>query len=421
MGKRGELAILAGRLMRDTDEDHPKNVKRLAEEIDPNGEYGKPGRGMIYRLMDDVGQIYPVHKAGLGQSGWYMQHEYNEAEVLLVSDVTERLRFLSKEQKDEVHRRLVAETFPNARELVQKMARCTSPGKREIPADYRMVIEKGIQTRKRICFYYLAFDEWKRPVRKHDGKLYIVSPYQCFFGKETLYVIGSEEAAGKVKKFRVDRMDGLFLSPERSEPVKKYFPDNPEEQFWKMRDRSVDYFYGEEIFLELSVAFSTKAMDILDDLAGDACVVFGYDRETNRTHVGFPIGRSVTLTGWLLQNTEFFTVISPQCVIEDLLAVGKTVLFRYGPGQSMDAEPCKTERDPNLYCKSGGNSGGNNTTCFDRIIELISSNPEITVAEMAASLGIPKRTLERRIRHLRAVGRIWHAGSPRSGHWEVLK
>ena len=62
-----------------------------------------------------------------------------------------------------------------------------------------------------------------------------------------------------------------------------------------------------------------------------------------------------------------------------------------------------------------------NTTCFDRIIELISSNPGITVAEMAVSLGIPERTLERRIRHLRAIGRIRHAGGPRSGHWEVLK
>ena len=224
-----------------------------------------------------------------------------------------------------------------------------------------------------------------------------------------------------MKKFRVDRMDGLFLSPERGEPVKKYFPENPGEQLRKMRDRAVDYFYGEEVFLELYVTFSTKAMDILDDLAGDSCVVFGYDRETNRTHVGFPIGRSVTLTGWLLQNTEFFTVISPQCVIDDLLLVGEAVLSRYGTGQAMDKKPCITERAPNTYRQSGGNSGGNNTTCFDRIMELISSNPGNTVAEMAASLGIPKRTLERRIRLLRALGRIRHAGSPRSGHWEVLK
>ena len=58
-------------------------------------------------MMDEVGQIYPIHKADLGQSGWYMLHKYNEAEVLLVGDVTERLRFFSTEQKDEVHRRLI--------------------------------------------------------------------------------------------------------------------------------------------------------------------------------------------------------------------------------------------------------------------------------------------------------------------------
>ena len=410
MGKRGELVLLTGKLMKDTDKNHPKDIKELREEINQDGAYGCPGRGVVYRIMDDVGQVYQVHKASSGQSGWYMEHNYNEAEVLLVNDMTERLRFLSKKQKDEVHRRLVAETFPNAREYLQKTTRCTSPGNREVPTSYRLIIEKGIQTRKRICFYYVAFDEWKRPVRKHDGKLYRISPYQCFYGKETLYVIGSEEVEGKVKKFRVDRMDGLFLSPERSEPVKKYFPDNPEEQLRKMRDRAVDYYYGEEVFLELSVSFSPKAMDILDDLAGDACMVFGYDRGTNRTHVGFPIGRSVTLTGWLLQNTEFFTVLSPQCVIEDLLAVGKAVFGKYG-----------TDGGKILKGQKKNGSGPKETTNYERISALLASNPGITVAELAAVFGISERTVKRRIQQLRALGRIERVGRRKNGHWKVLK
>ena len=410
MGKRGELVLLTGKLMRDTDEDHPKDVKKLAEEIDPNGEYGKPSRGVLYRMMDEVGQIYPIHKADLGQSGWYMLHKYNEAEVLLVGDVTERLRFFSKEQKDEVHRRLVQESFPNAREVLQKTTRCTSPGTREIPGTYRLIIEKGIQMKRRICFYYLAFDEWKRPIRKHNGKLYHVSPYQCFFGKETLYIIGAEEGEKSVKTFRVDRMDGLFLSPERGEPLKKYFPENPEEQLRKMRDRAVDYFYGEEIFLELSVNYSTKAMDILDDLAADSVVVFGYDREMNRTHVGFPIGRSVTLTGWLLQNTEFFTVLSPPCVIEDLLAVGKAVFGKYG-----------TDGGTVLKGQKKNGNGPKETTNYERISALLASNPGITVAELAAVFGISERTVKRKLQHLRALGRITRVGGRKNGYWKTAE
>ena len=410
MGKRGELVLLTGKLMKDTDKNHPKDIKELREEINQDGAYGCPGRGVVYRMINDVGQVYQVHKASSGQSGWYMEHNYNEAEVLLVNDMTERLRFLSKKQKDEVHRRLVAETFPNAREYLQKTTRCTSPGNREVPTSYRLIIEKGIQARKRICFYYLAFDEWKRPVRKHDGKLYRISPYQCFYGKETLYIIGSEEAEGKVKKFRVDRMDGLFLSTERSEPVKKYFPDNPEEQLRKMRDRAVDYYYGEEVFLELSVSFSPKAMDILDDLAGDACMVFGYDRKTNRTHVGFSIGRSVTLTGWLLQNTEFFTVLSPQCVIDDLLSVGREVIERYG-------EDDRTV----LKGQKRFQNGPKEMTFFDRICALLSSNPGITIPEMAGIFGAGERTVKRKIQQLRALGRIERVGGRKNGYWKVLK
>ena len=33
MGKRGELVLLTGKLMKDTDKNHPKDIKELREEI----------------------------------------------------------------------------------------------------------------------------------------------------------------------------------------------------------------------------------------------------------------------------------------------------------------------------------------------------------------------------------------------------
>lgn len=46
-------------------------------------------------------------------------------------------------------------------------------------------------------------------------------------------------------------------------------------------------------------------------------------------------------------------------------------------------------------------------------------NPKMTMAEMAERLDVTKRTIERRGKQLREIGRIERVGSRRFGHWEV--
>ena len=60
-------------------------------------------------------------------------------------------------------------------------------------AEYRDIIATAIRFGRRLSFYYTAFDPYLHPIRKHAGKCYCISPYDCFFGKETFYVTASEE------------------------------------------------------------------------------------------------------------------------------------------------------------------------------------------------------------------------------------
>ena len=55
----------------------------------------------------------------------------------------------------------------------------------------------------------------------------------------------------------------------------------------------------------------------------------------------------------------------------------------------------------------------------DKIIALIASNNMITVAELSADLNIPKRTIERAMKHLRDSGCITRKGGKRYGYWEI--
>ncbi len=55
----------------------------------------------------------------------------------------------------------------------------------------------------------------------------------------------------------------------------------------------------------------------------------------------------------------------------------------------------------------------------EKIIELISDDSEIKMAEMAEKLEVTTRTIEREMKKLREAGRVIRVGGKRYGHWEV--
>lgn len=47
-------------------------------------------------------------------------------------------------------------------------------------------------------------------------------------------------------------------------------------------------------------------------------------------------------------------------------------------------------------------------------------NPEITIPELAATIGITERSIERNIQNLQKENKIQRVGSAKGGCWEVL-
>ena len=410
MSKRVEVVTVTQQVLADTDAEHPITDDGLALEIAEQCGCNRPKRRALRTLVKNIMQVRAdIHSAVAGEPGWFMDHSYKETEVLLANDVAKRLRFLSRDQKQGIFRWLVSKVFPSARELLRKTDRHATAGRGDLPRDFRQQIELGIQHCRRIQFFYLVLDPYAKPFRKHDGKLYLITPYDCFFANETLYVIGSEETTGMVKTFRVDRMDNLVLTSLQGEPLWKYFPNDPQGGLADMKARMVDCFYGEKIILELMVRYTEKAMDILCDLAMDRLEVVSYDPDSNCSFVRFPVCRCITLTGWLLQNHEFFTVLRPQCVIDDMLRIGRAVCAKYDPS------------DPEEVLSRHGQTEnvGKEMTCSDRICVLILKDPTVTIVEIAAKLEISSRTVEREMQYLREIGRVARVGGRKTGHWQV--
>ncbi len=55
-----------------------------------------------------------------------------------------------------------------------------------------------------------------------------------------------------------------------------------------------------------------------------------------------------------------------------------------------------------------------------RVAILIQEGEDLTVAHLAAAIGVNKRTIERNLKRLQEKGRIRRVGPAKGGHWEIV-
>lgn len=56
-----------------------------------------------------------------------------------------------------------------------------------------------------------------------------------------------------------------------------------------------------------------------------------------------------------------------------------------------------------------------------KILELITSNPYITIEDLAGNLGISDRGVKKNISKLKSDGLIRRIGPDKGGYWEIIK
>ena len=56
-----------------------------------------------------------------------------------------------------------------------------------------------------------------------------------------------------------------------------------------------------------------------------------------------------------------------------------------------------------------------------RIIDLMQRNSEITISELALSVGVTDRAIKKQIEKMKSPGNIQRVGPYKGGHWEVVK
>ena len=74
-----------------------------------------------------------------------------------------------------------------------------------------------------------------------------------------------------------------------------------------------------------------------------------------------------------------------------------------------------------ISTKCGTVNPVNNESLALQIIANLKADPFVSYDELSELMGVPRRTVARRIKELADVGRIRRVGAAKNGHWEVLR
>ena len=289
--KPNRLLLTMKYLWEKTDMDHPASVRDIAAHLEENGLTAT--RKTIYH---DVAQLRAagadIDCRNENQNLYYIDRRVFELpEVKLLVDAVQSARFISPRKSKALIKRLSAFVSEHQADVLKRQLYIDSRAKSPNDSIFYMVdaLYSAIQQRQKVTFQYFEYNQKKERVLKHNGRVYVFSPYALLWNEDCYYTIGYSESHADIVKFRVDRIQNLNLTTQ---------PGVKKPAGFKVDDYSTKVFSmydGEEC--EVLLRCENSVMKHLIDRFGTDFDVAAADQ--NHFDAKLTVSLSDTFYGWV--------------------------------------------------------------------------------------------------------------------------
>ena len=308
-GKARALFLL--RYLRDhTDEGKAVTANEIMEAFKEAGEkISRPTlREDIASLQEAGFEIIVREVPGTATYYKFTDREWSLPELQILIDAVSSGMFISRKRSAEMIQKLKDMAGPTERD--QLMPSIEVEDQVKAPNDDILYIIQDIKVAilndEKISFRYYEYDPELKQVPKHNGYVYVVSPYAMIWKKDRYYLVGWSEKHRDVAHFRIDRIGKLSLTGKARHPA-------PEDLH--LGDRS------SKVFSMFDGPEEVVTLRLRPRLIGQVIDQFGEKLEIskkreNRMDVTVTVHLSPTFYAWLFQYTGEMTVIAPEHVRE---------------------------------------------------------------------------------------------------------
>lgn len=309
-------------LQEETDPDHPLNAAQLCDRM--KARYGHDySRKTVYADVERLGRFGMVIESVPGGGYYVAKRDFELPELKLLVDAVQSSRFITAARSEELIGKLEKQTSRANAKYLQRQVFIYNRAKAENDAIYQNVdaLHTAVLDNRQILFKYCEWTVKKKLVRKKDGADYKVSPWALTWADENYYLVAHETLTGRIKHYRVDKMQEIRILQERRQ--------------------------GRELFEKFDLAsFSRKTFGMFGGrdrqltlegegyLAGVVLDRFGTDiimlpRGENRFTASVTVTVSPQFFGWLAGIGKGLRIRSPEDVREEFRAYLQETLDAY--------------------------------------------------------------------------------------------
>lgn len=215
MAKQNRTLLVLQYIWEHSDEEHQVTAKEIIAYLEKNGisATSRTVKADVDQLIAFGIDIEINHST---QNRFYMyERNFELTEIKLLIDAVQSARFITDNKSKRLIKKLSAFASEHQQNELKRQLYVDKRIKTANDSGYYSVdsLHTAIQNKKKVTFKYVEFAPDKTKKEKHDGQLYVFSPYAMVWNDDCYYAIGYSEAPNhnKVVKFRVDRMKALTI------------------------------------------------------------------------------------------------------------------------------------------------------------------------------------------------------------------
>lgn len=320
-----KLLYLLKILSEKTDEDHCLSAQELINELSAYDIRAE--RKSIYddiECLNFFGYDIVNVKARVG-GGYYMaSREFELPELKLLVDAVQASRFITQKKSRELIAKIEKLAGPYEGKQLQRQVFVAGRVKTENESIYYNVdrIHKAIQDNTPITFTYLEWNVKKELQPKRAGKKYRISPWALTWQDENYYLIAYDEEAGKIKHFRVDKMNRIT---QLEDDKRKGMEEFKSMDLGEYTSRIFGMFGGKEQVVTLQLPESMIGI-ILDRFGKDVDI---RSREGELVSVRVKAAVSSQFYGWLTGIGKDVSILAPEDVKQGYIDFLVQILDNY--------------------------------------------------------------------------------------------
>lgn len=292
----------------------PVNRRTLAGEID---------------ALIELGCAIRKTRTGHSNGYYYDSVPFTAAELKTLIDAVEAATFIPQKRSADLKERLAQEAGSRKAEVIRGHMICFNKQKHSNEEIFQSVeiIEKALERKKKISFFYFDLDEKGCRILRKEGKRYVTDPVALVYNSDNYYLLSWTGGHSSRTTYRVDRMEEVCEEPGRI-AQKALINDSDLGEYMK---RVFRMYNGKPT--QCTLEFERGMLGQIYDKFGEQIAV--RTKGADLFQVRVRVEESPPFFGWIFQYGGAIRIVQPEALRQSYLKMCESALKQI-QGQEKD-------------------------------------------------------------------------------------